>query len=103
MNGRLSGSRRATKFASVFSVVVRPISPILVLADRKLEGRVSPTRLARPEDTFEEYLGGVAHPPGQGSNWRYMAKDALNGSQVDAVEQFRKAIAESEDQRQKNQ
>jgi hypothetical protein len=32
-----------------------------------------------------------------------MAKDALNGSQVDAVEQFRKAIAESEDQRQKNQ
>jgi hypothetical protein len=31
-----------------------------------------------------------------------MAKDALNGPQVEAVEQFRKAIAESEEQQQKN-
>ena len=100
MTGRLSLNRRMTKFASVFSVVVRPISPILVLADRKLEGRVSPTRLARPEDTFEVYLGGVEHPLDRSPIWRYMAKDALNGPQVDAVEQFRKAIAESEEARQ---
>jgi hypothetical protein len=29
-----------------------------------------------------------------------MAKDALNGPEVDAVEQFRKAITESEEARQ---
>jgi hypothetical protein len=32
--------------------------------------------------------------------WRYMAKDALNGPQVTAVEEFRKTINESEKQRQ---
>jgi hypothetical protein len=51
------------------------------------------------EDTFEVYLGGVDHPLDGSPLWRYMAKDALNGPQVDAVEQFRKAIAESEEQR----
>jgi hypothetical protein len=51
------------------------------------------------EDTLEVYLGGVPHPLDGAPIWRYMAKDALNGPQVDAVEQFRKAIAESEEQR----
>jgi len=32
--------------------------------------------------------------------WRYSAKNSLNGPQVAAVEQFRKAIEESEKQRQ---
>ena len=32
--------------------------------------------------------------------WRYIAKDSLNAPQVPAVEQFRKALEESEKQRQ---
>ena len=51
------------------------------------------------EDMFEVYLGGIDYPLDASPVWRYMAKDALNGPQVDAVEQFRKAIADSEEQR----
>jgi len=51
------------------------------------------------EDIFEVYLGGVEHPLDRTPIWRYAAKEALNGPQVDAVEQFRKAITESEEQR----
>jgi hypothetical protein len=53
------------------------------------------------EDILEVYRGGVKYPLDRSPVWRYTAKDALNGPQVDAVEQFRKAIAESEEQRQK--
>lgn len=52
------------------------------------------------EDTFEVYRGGVEYPLDASPVWRYMAKDALNGPQVSAVEEFRKTIAESEKQRQ---
>jgi hypothetical protein len=52
------------------------------------------------DDTFEVYRGGVEHPLDMPPVWRYMAKEALHGPQVAAVEQFRKAIAESEKQRQ---
>jgi hypothetical protein len=52
---------------------------------------------------FEVYRGGVQYPLDSAPVWRYMAKDALNGPQVDAVEQFRKAIAESEEQRRQKQ
>jgi hypothetical protein len=51
------------------------------------------------EDLFEVYRGGVKYPLDRSPVWRYMAKDALDGPQVDAVEQFRKAITESEQQR----
>jgi hypothetical protein len=51
------------------------------------------------EDLLEVHRGGVQYPLDSAPVWRYMAKDALNGPQVDAVEQFRKAIAESEEQR----
>jgi hypothetical protein len=51
------------------------------------------------EDAFEVYRGGVEYPLDMSPVWRYMAKNALDGPQVDAVEQFRKAIAESEEQR----
>ena len=54
------------------------------------------------EDTFEVYLGGIDHPLDRAPIWRYMAKDALDGPQVDAVEQFRKVIAASEEQRRKS-
>jgi hypothetical protein len=52
------------------------------------------------EDTFEVYQGGFDYPLDAPPVWRYMAKDALNGPQVAAVEQFRKVIDESEKQRQ---
>jgi hypothetical protein len=55
------------------------------------------------EDTFEVYRGGVEYPLDAAPVWRYMAKEALNGPQVDAVEQFRKAIADSEEQRRLRQ
>jgi len=57
-------------------------------------------QIGSSEDSFEVYLGGVEFPLEASPIWRYMAKDALNGPQVSAVEQFRKAIDESEKQRQ---
>jgi hypothetical protein len=53
------------------------------------------------EDTFEVYLGRGEYPLDALALWRYIAKDSLNGPQVDAVEQFRKAIEESEKQSHK--
>ena len=52
------------------------------------------------DDTFEVYRGGVDYPLDAAPVWRYMAKGALNEPPVAAVEQFRKAIDESEKQRQ---
>ena len=52
------------------------------------------------EDTFEVYLGRIEYPLEAAPLWRYMAKDALTGPQVRAVEQFRSAIDESEKQHQ---
>ena len=48
------------------------------------------------EDTFEVYRGSIEHPLDSPPLWRYMAKDALNGPRVSAIEQFKKAIEESE-------
>ncbi len=53
------------------------------------------------DDMFEVYLGGIDEPLDAPPIWRYSGKNALNGPQVPAVEQFRKAIEESEKQRQK--
>jgi hypothetical protein len=50
------------------------------------------------EDTFELFLGGVEYPLDTAPIWRYMAKDALDAPEVRAVEQFRKAVADSEKQ-----
>src|SRR5215469_6406277 len=52
------------------------------------------------EDSFEVYLGGVEYPLDASPIWRYMGKNALDTPTVAAVSQFRKAIAESEKQRQ---
>jgi hypothetical protein len=52
------------------------------------------------EDTFEVYMGGVDYPLDASPIWRYMAKDALDGPQLRAVEQFRNVINESEKQHQ---
>jgi hypothetical protein len=52
------------------------------------------------QDAFEIYRGGVRYPLDSAPVWRYMAKDALSGPQVNAIEQFKKAIDESEKVRQ---
>jgi len=52
------------------------------------------------EDAFEVYMGRVDYPLDAPPLWRYMAKDALKAPRVDAVEQFKKAIDESEQKRQ---
>jgi hypothetical protein len=54
----------------------------------------------RAEDSFEVYLGRIEYPLEAAPVWRYMAKDALNGPKVKAVEQFHNAIDESEKQHQ---
>jgi hypothetical protein len=46
------------------------------------------------------YRGGGEYPLDAPPVWRYIAKGSLDAPQVAAVEQFRKAIEESEKQRQ---
>lgn len=48
------------------------------------------------EDSFEVYLGTGAYPLDSSPVWRYVAKDCLRAPVVSAVEEFRKAVAESE-------
>jgi hypothetical protein len=58
-------------------------------------------QIGSSDDDFEVYMGGGDHPLDAPPLWRYVARDSLNAPQVEAVEQFRKAIEESEKQRQK--
>ncbi len=58
------------------------------------------TQVWSSDDTFEVYRGRMEYPLDTSPVWRYIAKDSLNAPQVPAVEQFRKAIEESEKQRQ---
>jgi hypothetical protein len=53
------------------------------------------------EDSFEVYLGDTQYPLDSSPLWRYVAKDCLQAPFVSAVEQFRKAVAESEKPHQK--
>ncbi len=80
-----------------------PVSPDLTNPDLGRSQRQKPhttNEVGPPEDTFEVYQGGVKYPLDSSPVWRYMAKDALNGPRVEAVEKFRKAIADAEEQRQ---
>jgi len=51
------------------------------------------------EDMFSVYRGGIEYPLDAPPIWRFMAKGALSGRQIPAIEQFKKAITESEKQR----
>ena len=57
-------------------------------------------QIGSSEDMFEVYLGGSDYPLDAPPIWRYSAKNALSGPEIQAVEQFKKAIEESEKQRQ---
>ena len=54
------------------------------------------SQVGSSDDTFEVYRGGGEYPLDTAPVWRYIAKGSLDAPQVDAVEQFRKAIEESE-------
>ncbi len=55
------------------------------------------------EDLFEVYQGNAKPLLDSVPVWRYMAKDCLRPPSVEAVEQFRKVIADSEKARQQKQ
>jgi hypothetical protein len=48
------------------------------------------------DDTFMVFLGGVPYPVDNAPVWKHIAKDGLKAPGVAAVEQFRKAVEESE-------
>lgn len=54
------------------------------------------TEVGGSEDTLEVYRGGVQYPLDAPPIWRYSGKDALRPPKVPAVEQFQKAVDESE-------
>jgi hypothetical protein len=54
------------------------------------------SQIGSSNDTFEVYRGRIEDPLDAPPVWRFIAKDSLNGPQVAAVEEFRKAIEESE-------
>jgi hypothetical protein len=58
------------------------------------------SQIGASQDMFEVYLGGVDYPLDASPIWRFTAKNALSGPEIPAVEAFRKAIEESEKQRQ---
>lgn len=54
-----------------------------------------------PQDIFEVYFGSAKYPLDSPPVWRYVAAECLRAPKMTAVEQFRKAIAESEKAQQK--
>ena len=48
------------------------------------------------DDSFLIYQGGVPNPLGNPPIWRYVAKDGLHSHNVPAVDQFRKAVVDTE-------
>jgi hypothetical protein len=66
-------------------------------------GQSAPNDRAHPgmelraeDDTFKVFQGGGQHPVDNAPVWTYVAKDGLKVPGVAAVEQFRKAVEESE-------
>jgi hypothetical protein len=60
----------------------------------RIDNQIGPS-----DDLLEVYLGGVEYPLDSAAIWRDSGKNALNGPAVQAVEQLRKAMEESEKQR----
>ncbi len=58
------------------------------------------TQVFSSDDTFEVYRGRMEYPLDASPVWRYIAKDSLNAPQDKAVEEFRKAVEESQKQSQ---
>jgi hypothetical protein len=54
------------------------------------------TEIGSTDDTFTVYQGGVQNPLDGSPAWRYVAKDGLRPHSVPAVDEFKKAITDSE-------
>ena len=67
----------------------------------RIRGPQLGSQIGSSNDTFEVYMGGGEYPLDAPPLWRYIAKDSLNAPPSEAVEQFRKAIEESEKQAHK--
>jgi hypothetical protein len=52
--------------------------------------------VGQQDDSFRVYLGGPGYSPGGSPVWSYVAKNALRPPNVPAVEEFHKAITDSE-------
>lgn len=59
--------------------------------------------VGQAEDTFQVFQGGVQYPLDNPPVWKLTAKDGLKPPDVAAVEQFRKAVEESEKAAQQKQ
>lgn len=72
------------------------------LPDASNSGTASPSsphsqaEIGTPDDSFALYQGGGTNPLDNPPIWRYVTKDGLRSHDVPAVEQFRKAVAETE-------
>jgi len=65
--------------------------------DPNTDGRAHPgMQVGGEDDLFKVYLGNVQYPLDSSPVWSYMGHDALKAPSVPAVEQFRKAVEESE-------
>jgi hypothetical protein len=65
--------------------------------DPNADGRAHPgMQFGGEDDLFKVYLGGIQYRPDASPVWSYMGHDALKTPSVLAVEQFRKAVEESE-------
>ena len=65
--------------------------------DPNTDGRAHPgMQIGSEDDLLKVYLGNVQYPLDSSPVWSYMGHDALRGPSVPAVEQFRKAVEESE-------
>lgn len=65
--------------------------------DPNTDGRAHPgMQVGGEDDLFKVYLGNAEHPLDSAPVWIYTGHDALQGPSVPAVEQFRKAVEESE-------
>lgn len=65
--------------------------------DPNTDGRAHPgMQIGNEDDLLKVYLGNVQHPLDSSPVWSYMGHDALRAPSVPAVEQFRKAVEESE-------
>ena len=76
---------------------------ILVLGHwtARIRGPQLGSQIGPSEDMFEVYLGGIDYPLDASPIWRFYCQGFAGGTAVDAVEQFRKAIEDSEKQQQK--
>ena len=65
--------------------------------DPNMDGRAPPgMQIGSEDDLLKVYLGNVQYPLDSSPVWSYMGHDALRAPSVLAVEQFRKAVEESE-------